>query len=112
MKKLKVILIGAGGRGTNYTDTMAKMPEKFQVVAVAEPIEERRENIRKKHNIPENMCFNTWEPLLEMDKFADIALICTMDRMHFAPAMKAIEKGYDMLLEKPATAIVISESSV
>lgn len=104
MKKLKVILIGAGGRGTNYTDTMAKMPEKFQVVAVAEPIKERRENIRKKHNIPENMCFNTWEPLLEMDKIADIALICTMDRMHFAPAMKAIEKGYDMLLEKPATA--------
>lgn len=103
MKKLKVILIGAGGRGTNYTNTMANLPEKFQVVAVAEPIEERREYIRKKHNIPENMCFTTWEPLLDMDKIADVAVICTMDRMHFAPAMKAIEKGYDMLLEKPVT---------
>ncbi|MBQ8525294.1 MAG: Gfo/Idh/MocA family oxidoreductase [Clostridia bacterium] len=102
MKKLKVILIGAGGRGTGYTNIMAEQPDKFQVVAVAEPIEERREYIRRKHNVPEDMCFTTWEPLLEMDKFADAAVICTMDRMHHGPAMAAIDKGYDLLLEKPA----------
>ena len=35
MGKLKVILIGAGGRGTGYTDIMAEYPDKFEIVAVA-----------------------------------------------------------------------------
>jgi predicted dehydrogenase len=49
MKKIKVILIGAGGRGNCYTSYMADMPEKFEVIAVAEPIDSRRENIKKRH---------------------------------------------------------------
>lgn len=101
MKKLKVIIIGAGNRGMTYSDHMAKMPEKFEVIAVAEPRDSRREYIKTRHNIPDNMCFNDYKPLLELGKIADIALICTMDRDHFEPAMKAIELGYDLLLEKP-----------
>ena len=101
MEKLKVIVIGAGGRGKGYTDTMAKYPEKYQVVGVAEPIDDRREYVKNKHNIPEENCFVTWEHILERPKFADIAIISTMDRMHFAPAMEAIRKGYNLLLEKP-----------
>lgn len=101
MKKLKAILIGAGGRGKNYTDVMLDMKEKYEVVAVAEPIKSRREYIRDKHNLSENMCFTDWKPLLEKGKIADFAIISTMDRDHFAPAVKAIDDGYDLLLEKP-----------
>ena len=57
--KIKVILIGAGNRGAAYTDIMAGMSEKFEVVAVAEPIESRRNYIKDKHGIPEQMCFAT-----------------------------------------------------
>jgi len=102
MKKIKVILIGAGSRGVAYTDLMAECSGRYEIVAVAEPIEERREYIKNKHGVPENMCFTTWEPILEMEKFADVVLVCTMDRDHKAPALCAIEKGYDLLLEKPA----------
>ena len=102
MDKIKVIVVGAGGRGKDYTDIMARFPEKFQVVGVAEPIESRREYMRTKHNIPDENCFDTWEKILEKPKFADAAIISTMDRMHFAPAMEAIRKGYNLLLEKPA----------
>ena len=49
MKKVKAVLIGAGNRGITYTDIMSRMPENYEVVAVAEPIESRREYIRKKH---------------------------------------------------------------
>jgi len=103
MKKLKVILIGAGNRGTSYTDIMAKHPEKFEVIGVAEPIDSRRNYIKEKHNIPENMCFPDYKELLAMPKFADVAIISTMDRLHYAPAMMAIEKKYDILLEKPVS---------
>ena len=99
MKKLKVILIGAGNRGTNYTDLMAQSKYDFEVVAVAEPKESRREYIKEKHNIPEEMCFSDWTPLLGLGKIADVAIISTMDRQHYEPVMKAIELKYDILLE-------------
>lgn len=99
MKRLDVILIGAGGRGKDYTNLMNN--EMFRVVAVAEPVKDRRDYIKEKHNIPDEMCFETWEPLLELPKMADIAVIATMDKMHYEPAMKAIEKKYNLLLEKP-----------
>jgi len=101
MKKLKVVLIGAGNRGTVYTDEMKKRNDKFEVVAVAEPIESRRNYIKKKHNIPDNLCFEDWKPLLALGKIADVAIISTMDRQHFKPAMEAIALRYDLLLEKP-----------
>jgi len=101
MKQLKVILIGAGDRGTTYTDHMMDMPEKFKVVAIADPVKSRRDDIQKKHNIPDEMCFPDWPELLDMPKIADVAVIATMDRQHFAPAAKAISKKYHLLLEKP-----------
>ncbi len=103
MKKLKVIVIGAGNRGGTYTDYMTHMPEKYEVVAVAEPRDSRREYVQQKHNIPDEMCFTDYKPLLALGKIADVALIATMDRQHFEPAMMAIDLGYDLLLEKPIT---------
>ena len=96
-----LILIGGGNRGKRYTDIALELGEKFKVVAIAEPIAERREVLRQLHSLPEEACFESYEPLLEKGKIADAAIIATMDRDHFAPAMAAIEAGYDLLLEKP-----------
>ena len=103
MEKKRLIVIGMGGRGKNYTNIALKHPDRYEVVAFAEPIKARRSYMQKKLGLPDEMVFTTWEPLLEMPKFADAAIIATMDRDHFAPAMAAIEKGYDLLLEKPVT---------
>ncbi len=101
MKK-KVIVIGCGGRGRAYTNIMKdEFPEDFEIVAAAEPIADRLNYVKNKHNIPNELCFCSWEPIFEREKFADIVIISTMDRDHYAPAMAAIEKGYDLLLEKP-----------
>lgn len=102
MEKKKLILIGGGHRGKGYTE-IGKNLEKFELIAVAEPVKDRREYIAKAHGIPEHMCFESWEPLLALGKIADAAVIATMDRDHFAPAMAAIEAGYDILLEKPVS---------
>jgi predicted dehydrogenase len=101
----KLILIGGGLRGLAYTSAASMMPDKFEVVALAEPLPERREYLRQRLNIPEERAYTTWEPLLAQPKFADAALICTMDRDHCAPALAAIRRGYDLLLEKPAAAV-------
>ncbi|MBO5019489.1 MAG: Gfo/Idh/MocA family oxidoreductase, partial [Clostridia bacterium] len=101
MKKLKVIVIGAGNRGQTYSEKMKNLSEKFEVVAVAEPIDNRRNKIREDWGLSDDRCFTDYEPLLRLGKIADIAVIATMDRQHFEPTMKAIELGYDLLLEKP-----------
>lgn len=101
MKKYKVILIGAGGRGTAYVRFMKQMPDKYEIVGVAETIRSRRENIQKMFDLPEEACFEGYDQILSQPRMADIAIIATMDEMHTEPALRAIELGYHILLEKP-----------
>ena len=102
-KTLTAILIGAGGRGIGYTNIMSELGEKYKVVAVAEPVDSRRNYIKEKHGLSEDMCFTDYKPLLALGKIADIAIIATMDQQHFEPAMTAISLKYDLLLEKPVS---------
>ena len=102
MKKVTSIVIGAGLRGGHgYSQYVLDHPDEFQVVAVAEPDKERRESFAKRHNIPEELCFESYEELLGKEKLADCAMICTMDRMHYEPTIMALKKGYHVLCEKP-----------
>jgi len=101
MKKIRVIVIGAGNRGGHYTRYMAQMPEKYEIVGMADPYVANRKFFSETYGIPEENCFESWEQILARPKMADVAMVCTTDMMHYAPAMKAIELGYNLLLEKP-----------
>ena len=101
MKQLSLIVIGGGDRGNSCLKHLDIHPEQFVLVGIAEPVKEKRDYLKEKHNVPEEKCFESWEEILNLPKMADIAMICTHDKMHFAPAMKAIELKYDLLSEKP-----------
>ncbi len=101
MKKIKMILIGAGDRGTTYANLGAESCPEFELVGVADPDPVRRNYIKEKFHLPESACHESWETLLAEPKHADAAIIATQDRMHYEPAMKAISLGYHLLLEKP-----------
>ncbi len=105
MKQTTAILIGAGLRGRTYTQYALRHPEWMKVVAVAEPLDDRRNSIKELHSLDDANCYTDWNDILARPKFADVAVICTMDRDHFGPAMKAIELGYDILLEKPISPV-------
>ena len=102
-KVLKVILIGAGLRGITYTDAMKELGDKYEVIAVAEPIDSRREYVKQEHNLDDKFCFKDYKDLLALGKIGDVAIISTMDQEHYEPAMKAISLKYDLLLEKPVS---------
>ena len=95
------ITLGAGGRGNVYGNFAVKFPDQLKIVGAAEPIELRRRRYQEKHTIPQENLFLTWEDVFKRPKFADAVIISTPDNLHYAPCMKALEMGYDVLLEKP-----------
>ena len=48
MKKVTAVLVGAGGRGNEYSSYSLEHPDELQMVAVVEPVKERRELYAKK----------------------------------------------------------------
>ena len=102
MKKVSVAIIGAGSRGMNaYAPYLLENPNLGEVVAVAEPNEEKRNNFKNRYNIKEENTFKSYEELLSKDKLADAIIIANNDESHYEPTKIALEKGYHVLLEKP-----------
>jgi predicted dehydrogenase len=96
------IVIGAGNRGhDHYANWIRKNPGCMKAVGVAEPLAGRRQRMIREHGIEDRHVFTTWEHVFEQPKFADAVIIATPDDLHHGPAMAALEKGYDVLLEKP-----------
>ncbi len=99
---ITAVVIGAGNRGKDVYGRYALIyPDKITVVAVAEPNKIRRDEFATQHNLEPDMIFETWEDLLKHQKVADVAIITTQDQMHAQPSLRAMELGYQVLLEKP-----------
>ena len=100
-KPVTVMVIGAGSRGRTYARYAAKFPKSMKVVGVADLNPNRRRAMAKAHNIPKENQFAHFNDALSRAKFADAVVISTPDNLHYEPCMKALELGYDVLLEKP-----------
>lgn len=88
-----------------YASYALKNPHEIKFIAVAEANPERRKKFAQYHGIRDDMQFSSWEGLLDKPKLCEALLICTQDRQHFEPTMKALQKGYQILLEKPMSPI-------
>jgi Oxidoreductase family, NAD-binding Rossmann fold/Oxidoreductase family, C-terminal alpha/beta domain len=100
-RPVTAITLGAGSRGNVYGNFAASFSDQLDIIGVAEPIPLRNERYATKHKIPDENRFKTWEDVFKRPKFADAIIITTPDNLHHGPCMKALEMGYDVLLEKP-----------
>lgn len=100
-KAVTAITIGAGNRGNVYGGYAKNFPNDLKIIGVAEPNTYRNDKYAKNHSIANENRFNTWEDVFKRPKFADAVIISTPDNLHFGPCMKALEMGYNILLEKP-----------
>ena len=102
LRPIQIIVIGAGQRGAGaYAPYALDNPQEARIVGVAEPRDDRRADFAKTFSLPPENVYASWEALLERERFADAVIIATQDKDHYAPAMKAMEKGYHVLCEKP-----------
>ncbi|HET6428572.1 MAG TPA: Gfo/Idh/MocA family oxidoreductase, partial [Phycisphaerae bacterium] len=101
MKPVRLLVVGAGSRGTGYGRYALSHPDEAKVVAVAEPRQEYRRAMVEAHGIPAGNVFADWREAADRDRMADAVIIATQDTMHVEPAEAFAARGYAMLLEKP-----------
>ncbi len=101
MKQLRLAAIGCGGRSLTYMRMAAKMPDRYVNVAAADPNPQRLEQIRDVSGNPDLRFFEDDKAILAEPRLADIMIIGTQDNYHLKPCLQAMERGYDILLEKP-----------
>ena len=104
MRKLTAIVLGFGSRGSKYAKYACEHPEELEIVAVADPVQNRLQTAKETHDLKDEQLYTDWRALAELPKMADFAVIATQDRDHLEPALIMIEKGYHLLLEKPMAA--------
>ena len=94
-------IAGFGDRGSTYASMQKLFPDRMKVVAVADLKPEKVQKAQELYDIPEENCFASAEEMLAHDKLADVMVVSTMDRQHVGHAIPALEKGYNILMEKP-----------
>lgn len=73
----------------------------MKVVGVADPSPLRRELTAKQFGLDATSCFESAATLAAHPKLADFIINGTMDHQHVATTLPLLERGYDILLEKP-----------
>lgn len=98
---LTLAAVGCGSRVQVYSALAAAMPDRYRVVAAADPIPDRLERVRQLSKNPGLRTFANDQELFAAGKLADVLMIGTQDPDHVGPCIAAMELGYDVLLEKP-----------
>ena len=89
MRRITCAIVGLGNRGNDiYGHYEFVNPEEMKVVAIAEPIKEKRECGKETYHLDEEHCFETAEELLNQPQLADVIVIATQDRQHVEQAVK------------------------
>ena len=102
-KKLRIVVVGAGVRGSNLAKQISYSEFPAEIVAVAEPNECRRNTFAQKYSLPNKSQFISYKDLLESSIKYDAAIIATMDNQHTDPIISFLRKSCHILIEKPLT---------
>ena len=58
--------------------------------------------MERDYGLSQDQLFSDWREVAALEeRLADIAMVCTQDRMHFEAAAAMARKGYHLILEKP-----------
>ncbi len=96
--KIRFAVIGCGHIGKRHAEMISKNPDA-ELIALCD-VHSAEECVVSDYNVP---FYNNFEELLESEKTLDVVNICTPNGLHAEMAIKAMEAGYDVVIEKPLT---------
>lgn len=98
MKKVKIALIGAGEIAQNFHIPVLKNLDNVELVAIIDIVGSKAKYVAEKFDIPYH--FDSIEALDSIEGLNAVD-ICTSTDSHIDIALKFIEKGIDVFIEKP-----------
>ena len=101
MKQVKWGIIGLGGIASKFADGF-QFTKNARLFAISSKNENKLLEFKNKFQIDENYCFSNYDSLLEC-KDLDIVYIALPHSFHHEWVIKSIERGKNILVEKPAT---------
>ena len=101
MKQVKWGIIGLGGIASKFADGF-QFTKNARLFAISSKNENKLLEFKNKFQIDENYCFSNYDSLLEC-KDLDMVYIALPHSFHHEWVIKSIEKGKNILVEKPAT---------
>ncbi|MCF7669066.1 MAG: Gfo/Idh/MocA family oxidoreductase [Verrucomicrobia bacterium] len=101
--KIRVGLIGCGGRGTGAALNVQDADENVEIFAVADLFEDKAKAGAEKFNIPAERCFSGWDAYKKVMAIDDISYVILATPPHFRPIQlpAAIDAGKNVFMEKP-----------
>ena len=100
-RTVTVAIVGAGNRGRVYASYAAKYPFAMKVVAVSDINPARLEAMSSAHGVEQARRFGDFHEILAAGKLCDAMIIALPDDLHYECCMKALDLGYEVLVEKP-----------
>ncbi|NLZ25529.1 MAG: Gfo/Idh/MocA family oxidoreductase [Clostridiales bacterium] len=102
MKTLSII--GLGNRGTEYMRIAKTLCSRLvKINAICDISPQAIEDFAPIYKIRKENCFYSTDEFFARGKISDAVFICTQDRSHYEIGKRAIELGYDILMEKPVS---------
>ncbi len=101
-EKLRLGVIGAGGRMRSLLDSAERTSVPFDIVAVSDVYTPRREQVKTRPSATDATLHNDFREVLD-NKNVDAVIIATPDHWHVRVATAALAAGKDVYLEKPVT---------
>ena len=101
MKQVKWGIIGLGGIASKFADGF-QFTKNARLFAISSKNENKLQEFKNKFQIDENYCFSNYDSLLDC-KDLDMVYIALPHSFHHEWVIKSIEKGKNILVEKPAT---------
>ena len=107
-RKLRVGIIGTGWIAESHMDCYKQMPD-VEIVAGADLIPGKAEAFFKRFGVEGVRCYPSHKDMLDAEQL-DAVSICTYNATHAECAIYALNKGVNVLLEKPMS--VTTEEAV
>ena len=104
MKQITCALLGYGDRTSRYAEYAVTHPDELKIVAVIDVLPHKVAAAKKKFALDDGQTFESLAEFLSADVKCDVVINGTMDQMHYETTVPLLEKGYNVLLEKPITA--------
>lgn len=100
-QQVRIAAIGLGNRTCKYLHYVKEHQDVAKLVAIVEPDKARLSVIRELFQLPEAVCFNDIESFFASEPQLDACIIGTPDNLHFDLTHRAMDRGWNVLLEKP-----------